>query len=101
MNETETIFADGIFYEIPVNAPEWVKGKLSVRVSQFIEFLNKHQNEAGYINLDLKVAKSGKAYCSLNVWKPETTSKVTGTPKVELDTIQYPQENINAEDIPF
>lgn len=104
----EKIFVKGMFFELPSdNAPEYIKGKLSIKVSDLIQFMNDHENVGGYVNIDLKVAKeSGKGYCQLNTWKPSdkqykapATKEVGAVPTGE--GIEYPEEQINSEDIPF
>lgn len=89
--EKETIFVDGMRFEKPhQNAPEFVKGKISVNADNFTEFLNKHKNEKGYININLKKSKAGNLYLELDTWKPS------------LDN--YPSmkdEGIDPDNIPF
>lgn len=72
----EKIFADGLRLERPgPKAPEWVKGKISVFVPKFTEFLQKHQSEKGWVNFDIKKSKSGVLYVELNTWKPGQTQQ--------------------------
>lgn len=72
----EKIFADGLRLESAgPKAPEWVKGKISILVPKFIEFLQKHQSEKGWVNLDIKKSKSGVLYVELNTWKPGQTQQ--------------------------
>lgn len=106
MAEDNTIFADGLFFELPpANSPSFVKGKLSINVPEFIKFLNNHQNVGGYVNIDLKESKAQKGYAVLNTWKPTDKQYKTEKPKEvndsSMDTIEYPEEQINNEDIPF
>lgn len=74
--ENTKIFVDGMRFELPaeqvkVKAP-WIKGKISVKVPDLINFLEKHQNQSGWLNIDLKKSdKSGKYYLELNNWKPK------------------------------
>lgn len=68
---TDTIFADGFRFDRPRDgAPEFIKGRLSVRAEQAIPFIQAHANERGYVNLDLKVSKEGKLYLQLDNWNP-------------------------------
>jgi hypothetical protein len=56
------------------NAPDFVIGKLSINVQQFREWIKGWiQDNPGedWINIDMKVGKSGKAYAALDTWKPE------------------------------
>lgn len=70
---SETIFADGIFFDKPrEGAPDFVKGRVSIKVEEAVKFLQTHKNEKGYVNLDLLKAKEGgKLYFKLNTFKPE------------------------------
>jgi len=77
--EKETIFAQGINFKRPSpNAPDFVKGKVSIKVSEAIDFLQKHQNN-DWVNLDLLVSKKDpeKLYFKLNDFKPEKQSEKT------------------------
>lgn len=66
----EVIFADGFIFKKPnENAPEFVKGDISIKVGEFIDFLNKHNNN-GWVNLNLKKSQGGKLYVDLNNWTP-------------------------------
>ncbi len=72
--ENNKIFADGMRFERPgEKVPEWIKGKISINAPKFIEFLQKYQNEKGWLNLDLKESKQGTLYVELNTYKPGQT----------------------------
>lgn len=90
----DKIFADGFIVKHPhANAPSFVKGSISVKVSEAIAFLTKHQ-ERDWVNLDLLESRDrSKLYLSLNTFKPEAKT----APAAEA----YPEEDINPEDIPF
>lgn len=66
-------FAKGFFFERPrQGAPEFVKGRMSIKVEEAIEFLRESANEKGYVNLDLLQSRDGnKLYFTLNDWKPK------------------------------
>lgn len=83
---SDKIFADGLMFNKPhENAPEFVKGGISVKVEEFKAFLDKHKDTDGWVRLDLKKGKeSGKLYFELNTWKPPAKS-----------------EGLEPEDIPF
>ena len=66
--------AKGIYFKTPhENAPDWVKRKVSVNVDQFIEFLQEHKNDSGYVNFDLKEAKSTHWYMEVDDWQPNNS----------------------------
>ena len=70
---SENIFANGFIVKHPhENAPDFVKGSVSVKVDEAIAFLNEHKDERGWVNLDLKESKDkAKLYLQKNTWKPE------------------------------
>ena len=66
---SEPNFAQGIMFKLPrENAPDFVKGSLSINLKDFIAWAEQHQ-ENGWVNIDLKVSKNKKPYAELNVWK--------------------------------
>ncbi len=70
-NETkkEVIFADGFIFKKPrEGAPSFVKGSLSIKVDEAVEFLHKHER-SDWVNLDLKQSREGKLYLQLNTYQ--------------------------------
>jgi len=66
----DKVFIDGMIFKAPhPKAPDFVKGTLSVKVSEFYVFCQQHQKE-GWLNIDLKVSQAGKYYAELNTFKP-------------------------------
>lgn len=106
---SEKIFAKGIFFRKPNNdTPEFIKGHLSFKVGEAIEFLKQYETVAGYVNVDLKKSKEGKLYLELNQWKKkepdEPISRLTDEEIAILNQHrnaqkQPPQESL--EDIGF
>jgi hypothetical protein len=88
MSEQE--FPKGLFAKAPrEGAPDFVKGALSIKREEMIEWLQSKDNE--WINLDIKEAKStGKWYASVNSWKKDYTPKE-----------QSANDEVKLEDIPF
>jgi len=67
-------FVNGMIFKLPhEKAPDFVKGKISVRVDEFIKFAQENQDN-GWLNIQLKVSKGGKAYAELDLWKPDNKS---------------------------
>lgn len=106
----QAIFTNGLFFQRREKAPEYVVGGLSVKVIDFTKFLEKHQNNAGYVNIDIKQSRGGKYYCELNQYKPSDVKKDTAVNEKQIgqvgtddvvDTLEYPNKNINLEDVPF
>ena len=65
---SEKVFANGMIFKLPhQNAPEFVKGKVSININEFVQFLQQNNNN-GWVNIDLKVSKGGKAYAELDTY---------------------------------
>ena len=64
-------FVDGLFAKAPrANAPEFVKGSVSViKREEFMRWVAPNKTDE-WINLDVKEGKSGKWYAQVNDWKP-------------------------------
>lgn len=75
---SEKVFAKGLFAKAKnEKAPAFVKGSLSIKVEDFIVFLNEHKNDSGYVNLDLLENKTdpSKWNATINDFKPDATKK--------------------------
>ncbi len=81
MNEQKTkIFPNGIMFKKPrEGAPDFVRGSLSFKVDEAVEFLKKHDNK-GWVNLDMLLSKNKEIYLALNEWKKPTNSDGSPTP---------------------
>lgn len=106
MDKQEKIFAKGIYFDKPrEGSPDFVKGRISVNVAEFIEFAKKHEKKSGYINLDLKKSKEGKLYLELNTWTPkEKVENITdeeAEKKLNELSDTSTDDSINPSDIPF
>lgn len=109
MENKEKVFIDGMRFEAPNEAMKektpWIKGKISIKVPDFINFLNKYNTNSGWINIDLKKSKEkGTLYLELNQWKPkEELDLGMEEPKVEDHTAIDPMtgKDLNVGDIPF
>jgi hypothetical protein len=71
--QNETIFASGFVFKRPHdNAPQFVKGSMSIKADEAIAFIQKHTKPDGWVNLDLLASKDNtKLYFKLNTFKPE------------------------------
>lgn len=76
--QDEKIFADGFSFKRRDNAPDFVVGSISVKVDDAISFLKSNQRK-GWVNIDIKTAKSGKPYMELDTWEPNQREEVTET----------------------
>lgn len=89
----EKIFADGFSFKRNENAPDFVVGKLTMKVEEAIAFLKTHQNN-GWVSIEIKYGRTGNAYCELNTFQPKQGSqpKQNNYPKVA----KQPMGNIEA-----
>tara|TARA_Y100000592_G_scaffold25824_1_gene40733 strand:+ start:3494 stop:3763 length:270 start_codon:yes stop_codon:yes gene_type:complete len=76
----EKIFADGFSFKTREGQPDFVVGRLSIKVEDALTFL-KERADKGWVNLNINKARSGNYYCELDTWKPSNTdTKAEATP---------------------
>jgi hypothetical protein len=68
--EKEKVFADGFIFKRNEKAPDFVVGRVSVKVDEAIAFLRKH-DKSGWVNMDVKTARSGNFYMELDTFEPK------------------------------
>lgn len=66
----EKIFADGFSFKRNENAPDFVVGRLSIKVDEAIAFVKKYEKR-GWVNLNVKTARSGNIYVELDTYEPK------------------------------
>jgi|TARA_R100000482_G_C5094757_1_gene132611 hypothetical protein len=81
--QEEKIFADGFSFKRRDNAPDFVVGRISVKVDDAISFMKKHEKN-GWVNLNCNQAKSGSYYMELDTFVPEKKAE-TSTQKESAD----------------
>lgn len=121
--DKEKIFVDGIWsYEIPENAPTFIKGKQAYKVKEFIKFLEDNQHYAvnGYLTIVIKESQGGKRYAELDLFDynkkngqvpspmgsgydkfKKSMGLSDGSPLPEELPVIQQEERISGEDIPF
>ena len=89
-------FPAGLIIKAPrEGAPDFVKGSISIKRAELVDWLNQKQDE--WINLDIKVSKQGKWYTQVNTWKPEGNKAAPS----EAPTKARAHEDAGLDDIPF
>ena len=84
MEQQEVEFVNGLFVKPPrEGAPDFVKGSVSINRADLGNWLRNKQTDDGWINIDVKVSKAGKWYCSVNNWKPQQQEPQQATPVTE------------------
>lgn len=90
MADNEIEFPKGFIVKKPRdNAPDFVKASISIKREELIEWLSSKDGD--WINLDVKEAKSGHWYSSVNTFKPRQETK----PGANVPAAEYD------DDIPF
>ena len=70
-------FVNGLIVKAPhERAPEFVKASISIKVADLGVWLReKHKAGEEWVNVDVKVAKSGKWYAAVNTYKKPEVSE--------------------------
>lgn len=98
---SDIVFADGLIVKMPSEkAPDFVMGKLSFKLEEFIPFLQANAKD-GWVNLDLLVGKSGKPYAKLDDFKPEKREAPTRNVSGRRSTPPPPPPQEEGEELPF
>jgi len=90
----EKIFADGFSFKKRENQPDFVVGRLAIKIEDAIPFL-KERVDKGWVNLNINQARSGNYYLELDTWKPNTDNTET-----QKDT-QTETKKEEVKDLPF
>jgi len=70
MSDKEKIFADGFSFKTRPNQPDFVVGRMSIKVEDALLFL-KENAKNGWVNLNINIARSGNPYVELDTFVPE------------------------------
>jgi hypothetical protein len=100
MQQEEKIFADGFSFKRSENAPDFVIGRLSLKVEDAIAFIREH-DKRGWINLNIKTARSGNHYVELDTYEPKTDGKLAQTKGDLKPTKKKAVVKDDDEDLPF
>jgi hypothetical protein len=102
----DKILPKGIYFDSPrQGAPDFVVGSIAIKVAEAIPFLEQNQKGGGYVNIDVLISKqTGKPYCVLNTYVKQEAPQVVKEAIQQKDVmspIEYPQDTIDVDDIPF
>ena len=97
----EKIFVDGMYIDtITTNYGEITKQ--SYNVDKFKAWLDEHVNEKGFVNIDIKIARSGNKYAELSTYTPrEETQTQDETPQTEPERKSFDDSENHSDDLPF
>jgi hypothetical protein len=100
----EKIFANGFSFKRKDNAPEFVVGRLSMKVDDAIEFIKANQKN-GWINLDVKKARTGNFYIELDTYSPKEGESSTEAKRMPNKSQSPKSSNFDIagddDDVPF
>lgn len=86
----EKIFADGFSFNTRENQPEFVVGKVSVKIEDAIPFLKEHGAKRGWVNLNVLVGRSGNPYVELDTFEPKASNLKFSTPAAPAEDENLP-----------
>lgn len=101
-------FPKGIRWVNPhEKAPDFIKGKLSLKIEEFIPYLQENAQN-GWVNLQVKKSQKGIMYLELDTWQPTSSQQAKEMIEDEVSqekVINYDDENgadeVKVENIPF
>ena len=101
MAQDEKIFANGFSFKRNEKAPDFVVGRMSMKVEEAAAFLRQHEKN-GWVNLNIKNAKSGNYYVELDTYEPTTTAKPQAETKSVPAKVKKAPLIVESEDeLPF
>jgi hypothetical protein len=97
----------GLFVKKPhEKAPQFIKCKLSFKRDELIGWLQAQEDQ--WVNIDVKESRDGDFYAQIDTWKPDGNKPAThptlgsdGKVQDNEPTIEYPEDEINPDDVPF
>ena len=96
MDQAEKIFADGFIFKRNEKAPDFVVGRISMKVDEAVAFINKHQKN-GWINLGVKQARSGNYYVELDTFEAGPKESAVDKYQAKQQAKQQPAEEEEEE----
>jgi hypothetical protein len=104
MAQDEKIFADGFSFKRNEKAPDFVVGRLSMKADEAVAFIRQHE-KGGWVNLNIKTARSGNHYIELDTYEPTAHSGMKPQSEKQATPKQKAPKSEVAEDedgeIPF
>lgn len=99
MEQKEKVFADGFIFKRREDAPEFVIGRLSIKVDEAIAFLRQNEKN-GWVNLDAKYGRSGNPYLELDTYEGKPNDSNAESKKSNVSSMPQVSED-DDEDLPF
>lgn len=87
----DKVFVNGFrFSELNERTPTFIIAKIGIKVDEFAAFMQQHQKNNGYVNIDIKVGKNGKQYAELNTYVPQKPPAFLDKKGNDVDTSHVP-----------
>lgn len=96
----ERVFAEGFSFKRNESAPDYVVGRLSLKVDDAVAFIKKHANTNGWVNLSIMYGRSGNPYVELDTYEPAKQDDAVPASKAGLKTKPAVEEE-DDQDLPF
>lgn len=87
------------------NAPDYIIGKLSIKTKELGAWLADQPGE--WVNVEMKISKSGKAYAAVDNWKPSGAAPASPAQSAPPRATQAPAKRQSSgfddmdDEIPF
>lgn len=89
----DKVFVDGLMFKEPnEGAPEYVIGRIWIKVDALKAWLDEHNTNNGGVNIDIKRSTKGNIYCELDTWKPN---------KPAVGQEAAVEQDVDDSDVPF
>ena len=85
----EKVFADGFSFSTRENQPEFVIGRVSVKIEDALPFLKEHGAKRGWVNLNILTGRSGKPYVELDTFEPNSNGQKPSAAVEEDDNLPF------------
>lgn len=107
-DQQEKIFADGFVFKRNEKAPDFVVGRLSIKADDATAFIKAHE-KSGWVNLNVKTARSGNYYIELDTFNPnQKNDSAVDSYEAKKQTAPAPapapapvQQEEEEDDLPF
>lgn len=93
MAQDEKIFADGFSFKRNENAPDFVVGRLSLKVDEAVAFIKTHE-KGGWVNFNVKIARSGNHYVELDTYEPKAQGDQKASPSKKKQEVADEDGNL-------
>jgi hypothetical protein len=98
----ERVFADGFSFKRNESAPDYVVGRLSLKVDDAVAFIKKHANSNGWVNLSIMYGRTGNPYVELDTYEPkQEDAKPASKTVIKTKPAPAVEEEDDQDSLPF